>query len=75
MKRTNFIFIAIFIALFTYACKKSQPTLSLLVWEGYADSSFVHDFEVAHQCKVVASYMGSITARSPRFSTAHSPWC
>ncbi len=59
MKRTSFIFTAIFIALFTHACKKPQPTLSLLVWEGYADPSFVHDFEVAHQCQVVASYMGS----------------
>ena len=41
------------------ACGKSTPTLSLLVWEGYADPSFVHGFEVSHHCKVVASYMGS----------------
>ncbi|MGH9431904.1 MAG: ABC transporter substrate-binding protein, partial [Terriglobia bacterium] len=41
------------------ACRKSTPTLSLLVWEGYADPSFVHIFEVSHHCKVVASYMGS----------------
>ncbi|HEY1924298.1 MAG TPA: ABC transporter substrate-binding protein [Candidatus Acidoferrum sp.] len=34
-------------------------TLSLLVWEGYADPSFVRAFEDAHHCKVVASYMGS----------------
>jgi spermidine/putrescine-binding protein len=41
------------------ACQKKEETLSLLVWEGYADPSFVHAFEQAHHCKVVASYMGS----------------
>ena len=41
------------------ACKKSEPTLSLLVWEGYADPSFLRPFEEAHHCKIVASYMGS----------------
>ena len=45
--------------LFSSACRKSVPTLNLLVWEGYADPSFVHAFEVAHHCKVTASYMGS----------------
>ena len=40
-------------------CGQKQETLSLLVWEGYADPSFVHAFEEAHHCKVVASYMGS----------------
>jgi putative spermidine/putrescine transport system substrate-binding protein/spermidine/putrescine transport system substrate-binding protein len=41
------------------ACRRSTPTLSLLVWEGYADPSFVRAFEEAHHCKVSASYMGS----------------
>jgi spermidine/putrescine-binding protein len=41
------------------ACRRKEETLSLLVWEGYADSSYVHGFEQAHHCKVVASYMGS----------------
>jgi spermidine/putrescine-binding protein len=40
-------------------CGPKQETLSLLVWEGYADPSFVHAFEEARHCKVVASYMGS----------------
>src|ERR1700720_2911402 len=40
-------------------CKKQPPTLSLLVWEGYADPSFVRAFEQSHKCKVSASYMGS----------------
>ncbi len=40
-------------------CKKSPPTLSLLVWEGYADPSFLRGFETQCQCKVSAAYMGS----------------
>jgi spermidine/putrescine-binding protein len=27
------------------ACAKKSPTLNLLVWEGYADPSFVKGFE------------------------------
>ncbi|MGB7438317.1 MAG: ABC transporter substrate-binding protein [Candidatus Acidiferrum sp.] len=45
--------------LFLGSCHKKQPSLSLLVWEGYADPSFIRGFEEAHQCKVTASYMGS----------------
>jgi putative spermidine/putrescine transport system substrate-binding protein/spermidine/putrescine transport system substrate-binding protein len=41
------------------SCRQPEQTLSLLVWEGYADPSFVRAFEEAHRCKVVASYMGS----------------
>jgi spermidine/putrescine-binding protein len=41
------------------SCTKKVPTLSLLVWEGYADPSFVRAFEEQHHCKVSASYMGS----------------
>jgi spermidine/putrescine-binding protein len=41
------------------SCGKKTPTLSLLVWEGYADPSFVRAFEEQSQCKVSASYMGS----------------
>src|SRR5216117_3960482 len=41
------------------ACRKKEETLSLLVWEGYSDSSFVQAFEKRHHCKVQASYMGS----------------
>jgi len=56
------LFTALFVALIALAfvsCAKRTPTLSLLVWEGYADSSFVHAFEVQNHCKVSASYMGS----------------
>jgi putative spermidine/putrescine transport system substrate-binding protein/spermidine/putrescine transport system substrate-binding protein len=47
------------LALASSACKKKEESLSLLVWEGYADASIVRAFEESHHCKVVASYMGS----------------
>ena len=59
MKRVLLLFAILAVGCFAASCKKSEPTLSLLVWEGYADPSFVHDFELSHHCKVTASYMGS----------------
>jgi len=59
MKRVLSLLVTFSLAGFAGACKKSEPSLSLLVWEGYADPSFVHDFEVTHHAKVTASYMGS----------------
>jgi spermidine/putrescine-binding protein len=41
------------------SCAKKTPTLNLLVWEGYADPSFIQQFEEQNHCKVSASYMGS----------------
>jgi spermidine/putrescine-binding protein len=41
------------------SCARKTPTLSLLVWEGYADPSYVRAFEEQNHCKVSASYMGS----------------
>src|SRR5450631_3099626 len=41
------------------SCGKKTPTLNLLVWEGYADPSFIQTFEQQYHCKVSASYMGS----------------
>lgn len=41
------------------SCGKKTPTLNLLVWEGYADPSYVKSFENQYRCKVSASYMGS----------------
>jgi putative spermidine/putrescine transport system substrate-binding protein/spermidine/putrescine transport system substrate-binding protein len=41
------------------SCGKKTPTLNLLVWEGYADTSFVKAFEEQNHCRVSASYMGS----------------
>ena len=45
--------------LFVTSCSKKTPTLNLLVWEGYADPSFVKTFEDENHCKISASYMGS----------------
>src|ERR1700723_1211382 len=47
------------VVLLAGSCAKKPPTLNLLVWEGYADPSFVKSFEDLHHCKVTASYMGS----------------
>jgi len=47
------------LALLTVSCSKKTPSLNLLVWEGYADPSFVHAFEEQNHCRVSASYMGS----------------
>jgi len=41
------------------SCAKKTPTLNLLVWEGYADPSFIAAFEEQNHCKISASYMGS----------------
>jgi spermidine/putrescine-binding protein len=59
MKRRGILLGILALALACNACKKKEDSLSLLVWEGYADASFVHAFEESHHCKVVASYMGS----------------
>ena len=58
---TRRFLIALFAAstLLLTSCAKKTPTLNLLVWEGYADPSFVHSFEEQNHCKVTASYMGS----------------
>ena len=60
MIRTMRIAIALIVALSALtSCGKKTPTLNLLVWEGYADPSFVRGFEQQNHCKVAASYMGS----------------
>jgi spermidine/putrescine-binding protein len=58
MKKPHLI-LAICLAAFGASCGKKTPTLNLLVWEGYADPSFVKAFEEQNHCKVSASYMGS----------------
>jgi putative spermidine/putrescine transport system substrate-binding protein/spermidine/putrescine transport system substrate-binding protein len=59
MRRHAIILEILALAALLGACGKKEETLSLLVWEGYADPTFVHAFEESHHCKVVASYMGS----------------
>lgn len=58
MRRYSVLILALLVLLLG-SCSKKTPTLNLLVWEGYADPSFVHQFEEQNHCKVSASYMGS----------------
>src|SRR6185437_11330466 len=53
------IALALLLSVFTLSCGKKTPSLNLLVWEGYADPSYVQTFEEQNHCKVSASYMGS----------------
>jgi putative spermidine/putrescine transport system substrate-binding protein/spermidine/putrescine transport system substrate-binding protein len=53
------IAVAVCLLTFVTSCHKSEATLSLLVWEGYADPSFIKPFEQRCHCKVSAAYMGS----------------
>ena len=52
-------FCVLILFVFAGSCTRKTPALNLLVWEGYADASFVKAFEEQHHCKVSASYMGS----------------
>lgn len=47
------------LVVFAASCARKTPTLNLLVWEGYADPSFVKAFEEQNHCKVSASYTAS----------------
>jgi len=58
LRKLKFILFALLPVLFC-GCARKTPTLNLLVWEGYADPSFVKAFEDQNHCKVSASYMGS----------------
>src|SRR5579864_6298573 len=58
MRRCSFALL-LFALVLQVSCSKKAPTLNLLVWEGYADPSFVRGFEEQCHCKVSASYMGS----------------
>jgi spermidine/putrescine-binding protein len=60
MIRRVLSFAALLVAIFLLpSCGKKTLTLNLLVWEGYADPSYIHAFEEQNHCKVSASYMGS----------------
>jgi len=59
MKRRLWLLVLLCAVVLLPSCSKKIPTLSLLVWEGYADPSFVTGFEEQCHCKVSASYMGT----------------
>jgi spermidine/putrescine-binding protein len=57
LRRIGILF-SIAATLLLASCTKKTPSLNLLVWEGYADPSYVHAFEEQNHCKISASYMG-----------------
>ena len=59
IRRLLFLLLLAAAVLLLGSCSRKTPTLNLLVWEGYADPSYVHAFEEENHCKVSASYMGS----------------
>ena len=59
MKSGALLLSLLFLVLGMDSCAKKTPTLNLLVWEGYADPSFVRGFEEQYKCRVSASYMGT----------------
>jgi spermidine/putrescine-binding protein len=59
MRKFPFALFAVPLIVLCGSCARKTPTLSLLVWEGYADPSYVKAFEEQNHCKVSASYMGS----------------
>jgi putative spermidine/putrescine transport system substrate-binding protein/spermidine/putrescine transport system substrate-binding protein len=50
------------------AAQAADGQLSLLVWEGYADPSFVKDFEAESGCAVQATYVGSNDDFAPKLA-------
>jgi spermidine/putrescine-binding protein len=58
-RRVGLLVVGLTAVLLLESCSKKTPTLNLLVWEGYADPTFVKGFEEQNHCKVSASYMGS----------------
>src|SRR5262245_12673824 len=59
IRKTSLLLSLCALTLLSGSCQKKTATLNLLVWEGYADPSFVKGFEEQCQCKVSASYMGT----------------
>jgi len=59
LRKLIFASFAILLIAFCGSCAKKNPTLNLLVWEGYGDPSYVKAFEEANHCKVSATYIGS----------------
>src|SRR5438270_14004 len=53
------VLLAIVLISLITGCGKKTSSLNLLVWEGYADPTFIKAFENENHCKVSASYMGS----------------
>ena len=60
--------IAALLAIATIGGSALAGEVNLLTWEGYADDSFIKDFEKASGCKVSATYVGSNDDFAPKLS-------
>src|SRR5262245_42359106 len=47
---------------------RADGEINVLVWEGYADQSFVKDFEAESGCKLSATYVGSNDDFAPKLA-------
>ena len=52
----------------TTSTSEAAGEVSLLTWEGYADESFVKDFEAESGCKLTATYVGSNDDFAPKLA-------
>ncbi len=60
--------IAAGLALGMAATQASAGEVNMLTWEGYADDSFIKDFEAASGCTVSATYVGSNDDFAPKLA-------
>jgi spermidine/putrescine transport system substrate-binding protein len=67
----NWLFASVIgaVALATGGTRALAGELSFLGWEGYADDSFVKDFEAQTGCKVTATYVGSNDDFAPKLAS------
>ncbi len=56
------------LAITVSSTQASAGEVNLMTWEGYADDSFIKDFEEASGCKVSATYVGSNDDFAPKLS-------
>ncbi len=56
------------LAIAVSSTQASAGEVNLMTWEGYADDSFIKDFEEASGCKVSATYVGSNDDFAPKLS-------
>lgn len=66
--RTANLICASLLATAAMSGKAMAEELSFLGWEGYADQSFVADFEKESGCKVTATYVGSNDDFAPKLA-------
>ena len=61
LRKSTCALLCALLAIFCASCAKKTPALNLLVWEGYADPSYVHAFEEANHPEVPLPTWGRAT--------------